>query len=300
MSFIEFKLDNLEEFPEELNTLLERQLETIDNIVDSSKSSYRDVLKPIQDLESELEIFFTPLSHLNSVNNSDETKEAYEKSLPQISKFHSKISQNEKLFHKIESLTSNNLEESRVIKNSIRDFILSGAKLSMEEKRELEEINLELSELSNSFFQHLLDANSFYELIIENSNDIKGIPDSDLALAKRVINGREVYRFTLQIPSYLAYMTYGVNREYREILYRAYSTRAPQNSKIIDKILLLRDREAKLLGFNSYTELSLETKDAPSSKAVIDFLEELLKLAKPQAIRELDELKEFEKYAKNR
>ncbi len=293
MSFKEFKLDNLEKFPQELETLLERQLKTIDNIVDSSSSSYRDVLKPIQDLESELEIFFTPLSHLNSVNNSEETKEAYEKSLSQISKFHSKISQNEKLFHKIESLSSNNLEESRVIKNSIRDFILSGARLSMEDKKELEKINLELSELSNLFFQNLLDANSAYELIIENSSDIEGIPDSDLALAKRVIDGREVYRFTLQMPSYLAYMTYGVNREYREMLYRAYSTRAPQNSQIIDKILLLRDREAKLLGFNNYTELSLETKDAPSSKAVIDFLEKLLKLAKPQAIKELEELKEF-------
>ena len=293
MSFIEFRLENLDRFPEELEALLDKQLKTIDNIVNSNSSSYRDVLKPIQDLESQLEIFFTPLSHLNSVNNSEKTKEAYEKSLPQISKFHSKISQNEKLFHKIESLSSNNLEENRVIKNSIRDFILSGARLSIEKKRELEEIDLELSELSNSFFQNLLDANSSYELIIEDSCDIDGIPDSDLALAKSIVNGKEIYKFTLQMPSYLSYMTYGVNREYREMLYRAYSTRAPQNGEIIDRILLLRDREAKILGFNSYTDFSLETKDAPSSKAVIDFLEKLLKLAKPQAIKELEELKEF-------
>ncbi len=293
MSFVEFRLDDLDNFPKELETLLERQLGDIENIVNSSNSSYMDILKPLQDLESELELFFTPLAHLNSVNNSDKTKEAYEKSLPQISKFHSKISQNEKLFHKIESLSSTDLEESRVIQNSIRDFILSGAKLSMEKKKELEEINLELSELSNSFFQNLLDANSSYELVIEDSRYIEGIPDSDLALAKMVVDGKEVYRFTLQIPSYLSYMTYGINREYREMLYRAYSTRAPQNSKIIDRILLLRNREAKLLGFNSYTELSLETKDAPSSKAVIEFLEKLLKLAKPKAIKELEELKEF-------
>ena len=293
MSFVEFRLDDLDNFPKELETLLERQLGDIENIVNSSNSSYMDILKPLQDLESELELFFTPLAHLNSVNNSDKTKEAYEKSLPQISKFHSKISQNEKLFHKIESLSSTDLEESRVIQNSIRDFILSGAKLSMEKKKELEEINLELSELSNSFFQNLLDANSSYELVIEDSRDVEGIPDSDLALAKMVVDGKEVYRFTLQIPSYLSYMTYGINREYREMLYRAYSTRAPQNSKIIDRILLLRNREAKLLGFNSYTELSLETKDAPSSKAVIEFLEKLLKLAKPKAIKELEELKEF-------
>ena len=293
MSFKEFKLENLENFPEELENLLKKQLETIDNIANGSANSYKDVLKPLQDLENQLEIFFTPLSHLNSVNNSDETKEAYEKSLPQISKFHSKISQNEKLFHKIEGLSSSIAEESRVIQNSIRDFILSGAKLSIEEKRELEEIDLELSELSNSFAQNLIDANSAYELIVEDSAYVQGIPESDLTLAKRIIDGKEVYRFTLQIPSYLTYMSYGVNREYREELYRAYSTRAPQNSKIIDRILLLRDRKAKLLEFNSYAELSLETKDASSPMAVIEFLEKLLKLAKPQAIRELEELKKF-------
>ncbi len=293
MQFTEFKLENLKEFPKELDILLEKQLKTIEDISNSSKSSYKEVLKPLQDLDNELELFFTPLSHLNSVNNSDETKKAYEESLPKLSKFHSQIAQNEKLFKKIESISSHDLEKKRVIENNIRDFVLSGAKLPKKQKKELEEINRELSELSNKFFQNLIDANSAYELIIKDKKDIKEIPSSDLALAKEKINGEIVYKFTLQIPSYLAYMTYGTNREYREELYRAYSTRASENGKIIDRILLLRDKEAKLLGFENYTNLSLATKDAPSVNSVIDFLEKLLKLSRPQAIKELDELKEF-------
>ncbi len=293
MQFTEFKLENLKEFPKELDILLEKQLKTIEDISNNSKSSYKEVLKPLQDLDNELELFFTPLSHLNSVNNSDETKKAYEESLPKLSKFHSQIAQNEKLFKKIESISSHDLEKKRVIENNIRDFVLSGAKLPKKQKKELEEINRELSELSNKFFQNLIDANSAYELIIKDKKDIKEIPSSDLALAKEKINGEIVYKFTLQIPSYLAYMTYGTNREYREELYRAYSTRASKNGEIIDRILLLRDKEAKLLGFENYTNLSLATKDAPSVNSVIDFLEKLLKLSRPQAIKELDELKEF-------
>jgi len=114
-----------------------------------------------------------------------------------------------------------------------------------------------------------------------------------------VASDKSVYKFTLQIPSYLAYMTYGVNREYREELYKAYSSRAPRNAEIIDEILSLRDKEAKILGFNNYTDLSLATKDAPSASVVIEFLEKLASLAKPQAIKELDELKEFAKEEDN-
>ena len=295
MQFQEFKIDNLETFPKELESLLARQLESIDEITNSDKNSYAEVLKPLQDLDNELELFFTPLSHLNSVNNSEETKKAYEESLPQLSKFSSQIAQNEKLFEKIKTISSDDLEEKKVISNNIRDFVLSGAELPMEQKKELEEINMKLSELSNSFFQNLLDANNAYELIIESENDVIGIPANDLALAKTEIedSSKTVYKFTLQIPSYLAYMTYGINRGYREELYRAYSSRAPQNAEVIDEILSLKDKEVKLLGFDNYTDYSLATKDAPSASTVIDFLEELARLAKPQAIKELDELKAF-------
>jgi oligopeptidase A len=299
MRLIEFKLNNIKEFPQKLKELLDKQLKEIDNLVNSDKKDYKEILKPIQDLDSQLEIFFTPLSHLNSVNNSKETQKAYEESIPQISRFQTQIAQNEKLFQKIKDMTSNDIEENKVIKNSIRDFKLSGALLPKDKKKELEEINIRLSELSNQFSQNLLNANNSYELIIKNPRDIEGIPDSDLELAKFEKDGETLYKFTLQIPSYLAYMTYGINRAYREELYRAYTTRAPENSKIIDEILQLRDREAKILGFDNYAQLSIETKDAPSDRDVIDFLEELAKLAKPQAKKELEELKEFAKREDN-
>jgi len=293
MSFQEFKIDNLATFPKALESMLTSQLETIENIVKSDAISYKEVMKPIQDLDEELGAFFTPLSHLNSVENSEATQKAYEECLPQLSKFSSAISQNEALFEKIKQIKSDDAEASRVIEHDIRDFVLSGANLPLEQKKELEAIDLKLSELGNNFSQNLLNATNAFEMIIEDENDVAEIPESDLALAKMEIDGKTVYEFTLQIPSYLAYMTYGTSRQRREEIAKAYASRAPENSEVIDELLELRHKKAQLLGFESFAAYSLATKDADNTDDVTKFLEELGEKALPQAKEELAELKAF-------
>ena len=299
MQFQEFKIENLEQFPKDLENMLIRQLESIENISKNNDFSYEGVSKPLQDLDEELENFFTPLSHLNSVKNSEATRKAYEESLRLLSKFSSKIAQNEVLFQKIKKIKTDNLEAQKVLENEIKGFVLSGVELPMEQKKELEVIDLKLSELGNNFSQNLLDATNGFEMIIEKEKDIEGIPESDLALAKMEIDGKTVYKFTLQIPSYLAYITYGPNRARREEIARAYSSRAPKNAKVIDELMELRQKKAKLLGFDSYSNYSLATKDAPSTDAVVSFLEELATKASTQAMVELDELKAYARRVDN-
>jgi oligopeptidase A len=293
MPFQEFKLDNLEQFPKDLERLLEKQLKTIDALSKNDDLTYAGVIRPLKDLDEELGNFFTPLSHLNSVENSESTQKAYEASLPMLSKFSSAVAQNEELYAKLKKINGNNEEEKRVLAHDVRDFVLSGAELTKEEKKELEEINLKLSELGNKFSQNLLDATNAFEMIVEDEADVAEIPESDLALARTEIEGKRVYKFTLQIPSYLAYMTYGTNRARREEMARAYASRAPENAEVIDQLLELRQREAKLLGFESFSAYSLATKDAPSTDEVTKFLEELGVKALPQAKEELEELKAF-------
>ena len=292
--FIEFKVDNLDDFPNKLNNLLTKQKEKIDTIAKEAKD-YKGSIKALEDLSEELDRFFTPLSHLNSVLNSKETQKAYEESIPLLSKFSSYITQHEELYKKIKSIKPNNNLEKRVLELEIRDFELSGANLNKEDKKELENINLRLSQLSNQFSQNLLDATNEFELIIEDKNDTKGIPNSDLESAKIEEDGKVKYRFTLQMPSYISYMTYGPNRKIREKLYKAYNTRAPKNQEVIDEILSLKMQKAKLLGFKSYANLALQTRDASNEDEVINFLEELLELSHKEAIKEIDELKSFAK-----
>jgi len=297
--FQEFKINNLEQFPQELEKLLNQQRTIINNVTTSSDISYEKVLKPLQDLDEELGLFFTPLSHLNSVMNSEETQKAYEESIPLLSKFSSEIAQNEALFKKIEQIKATSDEAKTVVEHEVRDFVLSGVKLPEEKKKRMEEISLSLSELSNQFSQNLLDATNAFELIIENKKDVEGIPQSDIDAAKEEIDGKIVYKFTLQIPSYLAYMTYGPNREFRKALSKAYSTRAPENAQVIDQILALKQEKAKLLEFESYAHYALETRDASKQEEVISFLEALANAALPQAKNELTELKAYAKREDN-
>ena len=291
--FQEFKLNHLEHFPKELEALLNRQRQEIKTITASDAVTYADVMKPLQDLDEELSLFFTPLSHLNSVMNSEETQKAYEASLPLLSKFSSEMAQNIALFQKIEAIKADSKEAQKVLEHEVRGFVLSGVNLPEDKKKRMEEINLKLSELSNQFSQNLLDATNAYELIIEDEKDVEGMPQSDIDAAKEEIDGKTFYKFTLQFPSYLAYMTYGPNREYRKELSKAYATRAPENAEVIDQILALKYEKSQLLGFSSYAEYALETRDASHEDDVITFLNELADAALPQAKNELAELREY-------
>jgi len=291
--FQNFHIDNLDTFPKALDTLLHQQRKVIDKITKSNDTEYEKVLKPLQDLDEELGLFFTPLSHLNSVMNSDETQKAYEASLPLLSKFSSEIAQNVVLFKKIAQLKAESDEAQTVVAHEIRDFVLSGVNLPEKENKRMEEISLKLSELSNNFSQNLLDATNAFVLIIDDPKDVEGMPTSDIDAAAEEVEGKMVYKFTLQIPSYLAYMTYGPNREHRKTISKAYATRAPENAAVIDQILALKNEKSKLLGFRSYAQYALETRDANKEEDVIAFLNDLADAALPQAKNELKELKAF-------
>jgi len=293
--FQPFKTPNFDDFPKELEALLKQNEKTIEALIERAEEGYEAFVRPYMETFEKLDLFFTPLSHLNSVENSEKTQKAYEASLPLLSAYHTKLSQNERLFEAFKKVKSNTPEQAEVLRQEIRDFKLSGVDLPKERKKRLEEINLRLSELNNRFSQNLLDATNAYELIIEDPKDVEGMSESDLALAKSEKEGKTVWRFTLQAPSYLAYMTYGPNRKLREELYRAYTTRAPENAEIIDEILRLRDEKAKILGFDHFSELSLATKAAPSDEAVVDFLNALADATVPYAQKEAERLKELAK-----
>ncbi|WP_457598520.1 M3 family metallopeptidase [Hydrogenimonas sp.] len=290
MDFLHFELPDYESFPDRLRKILEKNEDTIEKLLKKGDTGYLDFVRPFMETFEELDLFFTPLSHLNSVENSEKTQKAYEASLPLLSHYHTKLSQNRELYELFKKIEGANDAQREVLRLELRDFRLSGVDLPEERKKRLEEIDLRLSELNNRFSQNLLDATNAYELIVENPEDVEGIPESDLELAKTEREGKQVWRFTLQLPSYMAYMTYGPNRALREELYRAYTTRAPENAEVIDEILRLRDEKAKILGFDHYSELSLATKMAPSDEAVVDFLEALAEASLPAAKEEVEKL----------
>ena len=298
--FKEFHIENFENSSKLLEELLNNSRVEVEKLLEIKNKTYKNFVLPFAEIGEKINEFITPIFHLDSVKNSKITSKVYEECLPLISKYESEISQNENIYTSFKNIQSNKRStlsniQLKVLENEIRDFELSGCQLENNKKQRLEEIDLALGELSHKFSQNILEATNSFSLIIENFEDVKEIPKSDLELAKFEEDGKTKYKFTLQMPSYIAYMTYGTSREKREELYKAYTTRAPQNGEIIEKILALKDEKVKILGFKNYASYSLATKMANSEDDVINFLEELGNKAKEKAIKELEEIKQIAK-----
>jgi len=298
--FNEFNISNLENAKSNLEVLLTTSKNEIDELLKIENKTYENFVKPYEEIGERVNEFLTPIFHIDSVKNSEITTKVYEECLPLISDYETVISQNDNIYRSLKDIQDNNRStlndiQKKVLENEIRDFKLSGCHLNNEKKDRLKELNLKLSELSHKFSQNLLNATNSYEMIIDNFEDVKELPKSDLALAKFEEDGKTKYKFTLQMPSYLAYITYGSNREKREEIYKAYCTRAPQNGKIIEEILKLKYEKVNILGFDNYAQYSLSTKMAKTEDEVVGFLEELALKGKDKA---KEELKELEEYAK--
>ena len=298
--FNEFNISNLENAKSNLEVLLKASKDEIDELLKIENKTYENFVKPYEEIGERVNEFITPIFHIDSVKNSEITTKVYEECLPLISEYETNISQNDNIYRSLKDIQDNNKStlndiQKKVLENEIRDFKLSGCHLNNEKKNRLKELNLKLSELSHKFSQNLLNATNSYEMIIDNYEDVKELPQSDLALAKFEEDGKTKYKFTLQMPSYLAYITYGSNREKREELYKAYCTRAPENGKIIEEILKLKYEKVNILGFDNYAQYSLSTKMAKTEEEVIRFLEELALKGRDKA---KEELKELEEYAK--
>ena len=293
--FRDFDVDdkNLDIKKEELEKKIKDSKKEIQKLKEKKDKSYENFVKPYQELLHDIELDFTPISHLNYVKNSQKTEEVYNYLLPKLTEFHTALSQDEELYKAFKEIQKQekeklNDEQKRVLELEIKDFELSGVGLKSEKKERLADINLELSRLQTEFAQNLLKATDSFKMEVE-FEDIKEFPKSDLENAKQ--DGK--YIITLKQPSYVAFMTYSTNRALREKLYKAYTTRAPENEELITKILSLRDEEAKLLGFKNFAEVSLAKKMADTPDEVLNFLYELAKPSLPKAKEELKELEEF-------
>ncbi|KAF3978196.1 MAG: oligopeptidase A [Methylococcales symbiont of Iophon sp. n. MRB-2018] len=296
-----------------IDTLLAEARQTIAQHLQASQHySWENLIEPIELIEDKLNKAWSPISHLNSVVNTDELRDAYNACLPKLSEYSTETGQNQKLFKAYQTILESDqyatleISQQKIINNALRDFRLSGIDLSAEKQMRYKQINQQLSALSSKYDENLLDATTAWRKLIADQDLLVGLPDNALALAKQAAKSQnqDGWLITLQFPSYLAIMTYADNRELRKELYTAFSTRASDqgpgkgqwdNSQVMEKTLALRHEKAKLLGFNNYAELSLFTKMAEKTEDVTGFLETLADKSWRHARKDLAELKSFAK-----
>lgn len=272
--------------------------------------SWQNLVEPIENAEDRLNKAWSPVSHMNSVVNSDAMRDAYNACLGKLSEYATEVGQNRALFEAYQAIrnspafSSLDRAQQKIIDNALRDFHLSGVDLPAEQQARFKDISQQLSKLSSQYEENLLDATNAWSKLLTNAEDLAGLPESALIQAEQAATneGKQGWLINLQFPSYLAVMTYADNRELRREHYEAFSTRASDqgpnagkwdNSEIMEKILALRHEKAQLLGFANYAEYSLATKMAESTHEVIAFLEDLADKSWRQARRDLAELKAF-------
>ncbi|NME04097.1 MULTISPECIES: oligopeptidase A [Aeromonas] len=272
--------------------------------------TWDSLIAPLEEVNDRLARIWSPVSHLNSVLNSEALRAAHDACLPLLSEFQTYVGQHEGLYQAYRELAESDDfpllsgAQRKEIQNTLRDFRLSGIGLPAEAQQRYGEIQARLSELASRFSNNVLDATQGWHKLVTDEAELAGLPQSAQAAARQLaeLKGKEGWLFTLDIPSYLPVMMYADSRALRAELYEAFTTRASDqgpnagkwdNSAIMTELLALRRELAQLLGFANYAELSLATKMADKPEQVVNFLTDLAAKSLPQGKAELEEIRAF-------
>ena len=282
----------------------------IEAILEKDEHSYVSLVYAREELESRINQVWSAISHMNSVANTLAIRNAHKEGLEVLTSYQTDMGQNRALYEAYKNLRASsnfdslNGEQRKVITNAMRDFRLSGIDLAKVEQEEFAELSKRLSDLMSTFNNNVMDATHAWNRLVSSASDLPGVPESLLESMQEAAKnkGLDGYLLTLDSPCYIAILTYCEDENTRKDLYMAHGTRASDrgpnagefdNSQVIQDILKARLKQAQLLGFESFSELSVQKKMARSAQEVLDFLCELGRQARPAASAELAEIEAF-------
>jgi peptidyl-dipeptidase Dcp len=281
----------------------------IDDIVDNDQAAtFENTIEALSFSGLQLDRISNIFFNLHSAETNDEIEKMAVQIAPMLAELSSDITLNYDLFLRIKEIydQKDNLtlspEQDTLLTKYYRDFVRNGALLADDKKKELREIDQEMSVLKLNFAEHVLAETNAYRLHITEKANLDGLPENVVEAAPEIAKeeGKEGWIFTLDYPSYIPFMTYASNRELRKELAIAAGKKGFQNNEnnneeVVLKMAHLRYKRAKLLGYDSHAHFKLEERMAQDPKTVNSFLNDLLSKGKPAAIREFEELSKYAK-----
>ena len=244
-------------------------------------------------------VFYNQLS----AETSDYLDELSQRMSPILTEHSNNITLNKRLFRRVKAVYENHAakdfkdldaEQKMLLTTTYEGFVRKGANLPDEQQKRLRALSAELSVLTLQFSQNKLKDTNDFLLHITNEEDLEGLPESAINLARQTAKERnmEGYAFTLQAPSYMPFLTYSAKRELREKMYLAYHTLCTHpndnnNTDIVRKIVNLRRGMAQMLGYDTYADYALAHRMAEKPQAVYDLLNQLIDAYMPTAQAEV-------------
>lgn len=287
---------------------IEEQNANIDAIVNNSDApTFENVIVALDNSSPTLDRVSAIFYNMTEAETTDDLKELSIKLAPTLSEHSDNISLNQDLFKKVDAVYQQKdalgltTEQQRLLEETYKGFVRSGANLSPEKQARLREVNKELSTLGIKFSDNVLNENNAFKLYIDKEEDLAGLPDwfRQSAAEKAKEDGQEgKWLFTLGNASRLPFLQYSENRPLREQMYKAYINRSNNNDKNDNKknitdIVRLRLEKAQLLGFDCYSNFVLDNTMAKNSATVMDFLNNLWSYSLPKAKAEAVELQKI-------
>ena len=285
----------------------------IDAIINNDAApTFENVIEALEFSGNALDRLSSIFFNLNSAETNDEMQKIAQEVTPLLTDFSNDITLNEVLFLKIKNVydkkSSLNLstEQTTLLDKKFKSFSRNGALLSNDHKEQLRAIDTELAQLKLTYGENILAETNNYQLHIIDQNKLKGLPEGTLEATKAAAKSKNLngYIFTLDMSSYLPFVTYAENRELRKEISIAAGKKAFQhnefnNEAITIKIAQLRFKRAELLGYKTHAHFVLEERMAQNPDKVKAFLNDLLQKAKPAAEREFNQLTAFAKELDN-
>lgn len=279
----------------------------VEAIINNAEApTFDNVIAALEFSGMQLNRVISVFSNMNSSNADTEIQQLAAEIYPRLSAFHNDITLNADLFAKVKTVYDNRnelsltKEQQTVLENHYNDFIQNGALLNDSQKIELRSIDEKLSKLSIEFGQKLLKDSNAFQLLLTDEIELDGLSASVVAAAKEaaVKKGLEGWLFTLDMPSYLPFVTYAKNRALRKKMFLANGSKGFQNNEnntesILLELAKLKITKANLLGYATYADYKLQNRMAKNITNVNRFLQDLLDKSTPMAMQELEEMKAF-------
>lgn len=292
--------------PAMLESIKRAKAEIADIADNTATPDFINTVAALERAGKHLDVISAAFFNLDAAETNDYLQQLAQELSPLLAEYSNDIMLNEVLFHRVKHVyervdrTSLTTEENRLLDKTYKSFVRNGALLPDAEKATLRGIDQELATLTMKFSQHVLQETNAYQLHIQVKADLAGIPDSIVNAARTEAEKRDVagWVFTLHFPSFMPFMKYAANRELRKEMQlaagkRAFKNNENNNEEIIQRIVELRGKRAKLLGYSTHAAFVLQERMAASPQMVFDFLQDLLFKAKPHAEKEINALQKL-------